>query len=170
MAGLDEFFEKAINTARDIGKARTARKQKQQGIKNLATSRALDLDERRVVTGENRAATTARLGQQNVDIDKARNALNRQLGEGQLDVSQRRVGVAEKTQQTDRARFERTGDLFRSLFKDGGGDQGVLNSAQALIGGGTSGQSGGVLGTARKKIIGNVVGSTIDDDLNMLSR
>ena len=183
MAALDEFFDKAIKIARDLGKARVARRQKQQDVVNLTTNRSLDLEERRVATGESRAETTADLGQQNVDLDRARLAVRESLGEGQLSIGRRKVGVSEQGANLEASRFERTGNLFNRFFPDpdaggnrggGGGagfrqqsDQGVLNSARSLVG--TSRESGlsnpriqGVINDARRR---TRVQNTLEQDL-----
>jgi len=187
MAELDEFFNKALKIAGDLGKARTARKQKQQDITNLATNKALDLESRRVSTGERRVSSESNLGQQRVELDKARLALRGELGRGQLKISGRQVGVAERGADLKQAGFDRTGALFNRFFPDpdeggtpgggGGGsdfrrrsDEGVLESARALTGTSREGATrnpkiGAVIGGARKRL--NLQNSLEQDLLNL---
>lgn len=146
MAALDDFFERAINIARDLGKARTQRRQKQQDIENISTNKAFALEERRVATGEKRAGTQADLGQQEVELDRAALAVRKQLGLGQLNIGQRGVGVQEGGLALEQSRFRRSSALFQRLFPQGGedetagisgsfrqrSDQGVLAAAGSL--------------------------------------
>lgn len=146
MAALDDFFERAITIARDIGKTRTQRRQKQQDIENISSNKALALEERRVATGEKRAGTFADLGQQEVELGRAELAVRKQIGLGQLDIGKRGVGVQEGSLAIDQSRFKRSSALFNRIFPQGdkdktGGitgsfrsqsDQGVLAAAGSL--------------------------------------
>ena len=183
MADIDKFFNNAVNIARDLGKVRTARKQKQQDFKNLATNRTLDLEERRVSTGERRLTANVNLDQQRIDLDEARLAVRRELGEGQLDIGQRQVGVAEQGGQLEQEKFDRTGALFNRFFPDQRStpqgasspqanfrqqaDQGVLSSARALAG---SDRPGALSNPKIQEVINRArrnqgVRSTIEQDL-----
>lgn len=130
---LDDFFERAINTARDLGKARKKTRQKQQDFENLATNKAFALEERRVTTGEKRAETQSTLGQGQLDLGRAQLAVRKTLGLGQLKIGQRQVGVAEGGLGLRRSRQEETSALFKSLFPQGDKDQasGVTSSFRA---------------------------------------
>lgn len=151
MAALDEFFEKALNTARDLGKARVQRRQKQQEIENLATFSQLNAQDRNTRTAERRQLSDAELGQQGVELDKARLALRGELGREQLKISGRQAGVQERGATLEERGFQRTGDLFNRFFPDPdagssssssgigpnfreSSDEGVLNSARSLVG------------------------------------
>ncbi len=148
MASLDEFFNRALQIAGDLGKARVQRRQKQQNIENLATNKALALEGRRVATGEKRVETTVALGQQQIELEKASLAVRKQLGLGQLKIGGRQAGVQEGGLTLEQKRFKRSSELFQRLFPDpdagpggipgdfrGRSDIGVLESAQALASG-----------------------------------
>lgn len=145
MAALDDFFERAINTARDIGKARTKTRQKQQDFENLATNKSFALEERRVATGEKTASTQANLGQGELDLGRAQLAVREQLGLGQLKIGRRGVGVQEGQLGLNQSRFDRSSAAFARLFpqtkdqESGVGssfrarsNQGVLDAASSL--------------------------------------
>jgi hypothetical protein len=149
MAELDEFFNKAINIARDLGKSRTKRQQKQREVENLATFSRLNIADRTSRTGERRQLSDADLGQQAADLGRASLKVRKDLGSRQIDVQGRTAGVAERGATLKERSFERTGDLFNRFFPDpdadsgGNGpsagfrsqsDQGVLSSARALVG------------------------------------
>lgn len=148
MAALDEFFNKAINIARDLGEARTRRRQKQQDVQNLATFSALNIEDRRSRTSEARQLSDADLGQQRVDLGQAELAVRENLGQGQLDINKQLANIQGRGEDRAQAGFQRTGALFKRFFPDpdagspgnGGAsrrfraqsDQGVLNSAREI--------------------------------------
>lgn len=149
MASLDEFFNRAIKIAQDVRKARVQRKGKQQEIDNLATFSELNTQDRRTRTGEARQRSDADLGQQTVDLERASLKVRKQLGLGQLKIGGRQAAVQEGGLGLRRSRQEETSALFKRLFPDvdndggsgdsgfrGRSDQGVLNSARTLAGGG----------------------------------
>ena len=179
---LDDFFERAINTARDLGKARKKTRQKQQDFENISTNKAFALEERRVATGEKTASTQANLGQGELDLGRAQLAVRKTLGEGQLNIGRRGVGVQEGQLGLRRARQKETSDIFRSLFPQGGkdkeagvgssfrarSDQGVLAAAKSLASKGqspTNRKVGAVIGGALER---RSLKSTLEQDLQAL--
>ena len=178
---LDDFFERAINTARDLGKARKKTRQKQQDFENIASNKALALDERRVATGEAGQQSRATLGQGQLDLGRAQLAVRKTLGEGQLQIGQRQVGVAEGGLGLRRSRQAETSALFKRLFPQGDkdqasgvtssfrarSDQGVLAAAKSLASKGqspTNRKVGAVIGAAQERRRTSLQ-STLNQDL-----
>lgn len=184
MAEIDDFFKKATDTAERIGKARTARKQKQQEVTNLSTFAALNIDDRNSRTNESRAESTNRLGEGRLVLEQAALKLRGELGRGQLEIGRTQAKTGSRGADLNRDTFNRNQELFDRLNLFGGQDNqnsnssvpasfrqssdvGVLNSARELANSDRSSTLSnpkiqGVIGGARRR---TSLKNTLENDL-----
>lgn len=185
MAELDEFFNEAIKIAGNLGKARTKRRQKQQDVDNLATFSRLNTADRNSFTAERRQSSDANLGRGQLNLDKARLAVRKELGQGELNVRGRTAGVAESGANLNRASFDRSTRLVNRIFPEdessssssisrsqsfiNQADQNVLEGARGLISRG----KGNIVENSRRRSqafrsknkLKSNIGSTLEQDL-----
>lgn len=156
---IDRVFERALKIALS-----------ERAKSNERKGRALNIREREASTGERGQASLADFRINTTAITRARNATLKRQGRRQLrinergaTVGERTVGVKEETGRRKELERIQNSSIFKQLFPE-------------LSGGGATKGRGGATGSfdaARDLVRGNALGnlgSTLDDDLNLLRR
>lgn len=143
----------------------------QRELSNARKDRALNLDERRVSTGERSSLSLGNFRRNTTAINRARNKVLQRQGRRRLAIEERgattgerTVGAIEATGQRKTAEQAQNSKIFRALFPE------LSTGASTKAGaGGATGSFGRdrLRQNLRDRAGANIVG-TIDDDLNLL--